>query len=370
MKRRSYRLILVIAALRQHKALSLSLSKSSLTTFSQAHQEQAHARKHSVTFLFQQNKSQGQGEDATRASSLMLETECVHQERVPVAEHTHTHTHTHAQNNKHAPKRHGRAWTRRNVISKSLAFGTIASASASLPNCAHAREKSVDVLGGGRLFEIHDPQTYSGLVYLPNKLMAEKRDGESNGNSKKYPVLFVLHGAGKNELDVWNLADIQGEHSGLVPSLLKAGKAPPQLYENFIVIAPYSKGKASFYEEPRSKLLQFMGWSISGDVRIDDTAGGGGDGGDGGGSDEYAYSDRIDRDRKFLFGFSDGATEGIELMCTGKFAAGVFAAYGFTGVLPQLALDRLKGLPIWMFHSVDDGTLCTCRCSTGTVPSQ
>ena len=66
----------------------------------------------------------------------------------------------------------------------------------------------------------------------------------------------------------------------------------------------------------------------------------------------YAYSDRIDRDRKFLFGFSDGATEGIELMCTGKFVTGVLAAYGFTRVLPQLALDRLKDLPIWMYMQV------------------
>ena len=72
----------------------------------------------------------------------------------------------------------------------------------------------------------------------------------------------------------------------------------------------------------------------------------------GGGGEEYAYSDRIDRDRKFLFGFSDGATEGIELMCTGKFVTGVFAVYGFTRVLPQLALDRLKDLPIWMYMQV------------------
>ena len=43
-------------------------------------------------------------------------------------------------------------------------------------------------------------------------------------------------------------------------------------------------------------------------------------------------------------------------MCTGKFVTGVFPAYGFTRVLPQLALDRLKDLPIWMYIQVQ----CDC----------
>jgi len=182
--------------------------------------------------------------------------------------------------------------------------------------------------GQGSLFEINDPDTYSGLVYIPKTMRKEE----------KFPVLFVLHGAGKNEQDVWNLANIKGEHAGLIPSLLASGLAPPELYENFIVVAPYSKGKASFYEEPRSKLLQFMKFAISAD---------------GGGAQGVDVSS-IDLDRKFLFGFSDGATLGIELMTTGKFAGGVFAAYGFTGKLPKLALERLKGIPMWIFHSADD----------------
>ena len=51
---------------------------------------------------------------------------------------------------------------------------------------------------------------------------------------------------------------------------------------------------------------------------------------------------------------SDGATLGVELMTTRFFAGGVFAAYGFTGKLPSLALERLKGQPMWIFHSADD----------------
>ena len=41
-------------------------------------------------------------------------------------------------------------------------------------------------------------------------------------------------------------------------------------------------------------------------------------------------------------------------MTTKTFAGGVFAAYGFTGKLPSLALERLKGKPMWIFHSADD----------------
>lgn len=41
-------------------------------------------------------------------------------------------------------------------------------------------------------------------------------------------------------------------------------------------------------------------------------------------------------------------------MTTNTFQAGIFAAYGFTGKLPKLALERLQGKPMWIFHSADD----------------
>lgn len=185
------------------------------------------------------------------------------------------------------------------------------------------------------LFEINDPNTYSGLVFVPAST------NNDSDHKKKFPVLFVLHGAGENALDTWNLANIQGEHGGLAPSLLASKQAPKELYENFVVITPYSRGKASFYEEPRSKLLQFMDFSLS-------KYGGGAQG---------IHLDKIDMGCKFLFGFSDGATLGVELMTTGRFVAGVFCAYGFTGKLPSLALERLRGKPMWIFHSTDDGKL-------------
>lgn len=195
------------------------------------------------------------------------------------------------------------------------------------------------------LFEIHDTNTYSGLVYVPKEVAQQDRSN-SDAPPKKFPVLFILHGAGKNELNVWNLANMKGEHGGLAPSLLASKQAPRELYENFVVIAPYARGKASFYEEPRSKILQFIEFSLS-------TDGGGAQGID---------LDKVDTDCKFLLGFSDGATLGVELMTTRKFAAGVFCAYGFTGKLPQLALERLKGIPMWIFHSADD-VIFPVKCS-------
>ncbi len=160
---------------------------------------------------------------------------------------------------------------------------------------------------GGKLFSINDPNTYSGLVYLPNSIIQQQASNDNNDmdndsktveniSTKKYPVIVVLHGAGKNELDVWNLADPKGEHAGLIPSLLNSDKgdtgliggrggAPNDLFENFIVTAPYSFGKRSFYEEPRSKILQFVKWACVG--------------GAGGLIDKTL----IDTNRLFLFGF-------------------------------------------------------------------
>lgn len=176
-----------------------------------------------------------------------------------------------------------------------------------------------------RLLEVTDPATYSALVYTPPR----RKD------NKPPPLLVVIHGAGTNERDVWNLADIQGEHAGLVPSLIASDKAPQVLLDNFAVVAPYSQGKRSFYEEPRQKFLQFVDWVCSDAGR-------------------QAGFPQVDTDRIFLFGFSDGATEAVELLTTGRFRGAIVAAYGFTGTLPDRAIDRLKDIPVWVLHSADD----------------
>ena len=119
------------------------------------------------------------------------------------------------------------------------------------------------------------------------------------------------------------------------------------MLDNFAMVAPYSKGSRSFYEEPRKKLIQFVEWVCSEEGR-------------------RSGCPDVDPKRIILFGFSDGATAGIELMTTRRFAGGVFAAYGFTGDLPALAAERLQDLPIWVFHSADD-VIFPVKCSDKLV---
>ena len=165
---------------------------------------------------------------------------------------------------------------------------------------------------------LEDPDTYSSLLYKP-----------PDSEEKKLPLIVFLHGAGKNQRDISNLADIQGEYGGLLPSLIANNKAPKELLDNFIVVSPYAFGKTSFYDEPRSKMLNFISYAAK-------------------------HIPQVDPSRIFLFGFSDGATLSVELLTTQRFAGGVICSYGYTGILPDLALQRLAGLPLWVFHSADD----------------
>lgn len=178
------------------------------------------------------------------------------------------------------------------------------------------------------LVEVTDPETYSALVYSP----------PSERNS--LPPLVVLPGAGRNDKEAWDLANLKGEHGGLIPSLIASGQAPKELTENFCVVAPYAAGKKSFYEEPRKKMLAFIEW--------------------------FCRSSPVDTSRIFLFGFSDGATEVMELASTRRFAGCIVCSYGFTGDLPALACERLKNIPVWVFHCADD-VIFPVKCSDKLV---
>lgn len=168
---------------------------------------------------------------------------------------------------------------------------------------------------------LEDTDSYSALVYSPP---------ESPSRSDPPPLIVVLHGAGRNDLDiVKDLADPTGEHAGLIPSLIQSGHAPLVLLENFADLAPYAYGQASFYNDPRSRLLKCI--------------------------DSAKSKLSFDPQRIFLFGFSDGATVAVELMTTRRFAGAVICSYGYTGQsLPSQAKERLVGLPMWVFHSADD----------------
>ena len=192
---------------------------------------------------------------------------------------------------------------------------------------------------------ITDPNTYSALAYSP-PIQAAAADTR---RQKPPPLLLVLPGAAQNKGTAWDLADMNGEHRGLPTSLLSTDLAPECLAQNFAVVTPYpGRNVQSFYDEPRRKILEFAQWLCdqSGENGIP----------------------IFDPGQIFLLGFSDGATLSIELLTTGKFRGGIVAAYGFTGTLPQLALDRLKGKPIWVFHSADD-VIFPVACSDRLVES-
>lgn len=176
-----------------------------------------------------------------------------------------------------------------------------------------------------RLKVVTDPRTYSALSYAPPN------------NDAKTPLILVLHGAGRNDLDIRrDLGNPYGEHAGLIPSLIESGNAPSNLLQNFAVLAPYSYGKPSFYNDARSQLLAFCEWAIQN-------------------QNMERLPIQFDPKSVVLFGFSDGATVAVELLTTRRFAAGVICSYGYSGkALPSAALDRLSNLPIWVFHSQDD----------------
>eukprot|EP00980_Cylindrotheca_fusiformis_P030942 scaffold25665_cov113-Cylindrotheca_fusiformis.AAC.2 len=197
---------------------------------------------------------------------------------------------------------------------------------ATISTIAPARSRADDF---GMLKVVEDPNTYSALAYSgtpPNKQ-----------HTKSTPLILVLHGAGRNDQDILSdLANSSGEHAGLIPSLIASGQAPAELLDNFSVLAPYSYGKSSFYQDSRSMLLQFVDWAVNN-------------------QGTEACPITFDPSRIILFGFSDGATVAVELLTTRRFAGGVICSYGYSGkALPAKAVSQLANLPLWVFHSADD----------------
>lgn len=206
------------------------------------------------------------------------------------------------------------------------AIETIGDISIAATACTISNPSCASGVEAPRLRVVTDPNTYSALYYAPTKLDKDHPP----------PLLVVLHGAGTNNQQILeDLANPKGEHAGLVPSLIADGSAPASLLENFAILAPYSAGKPSFYGDSRSKLLGFIDWAKQ--QQNSSTS-------------EFFF----DPKRIFLLGFSDGATVAVELLTTRRFAGGVVCSYGFTGKLPQPAIDRIKDIPFWVFHSKDD----------------
>ena len=201
----------------------------------------------------------------------------------------------------------------------------------------------------GKIFEVNDPDTYSGVAYIPP---IQKSSGP-------YPLLVVLHGAGNNQHNaLYEFTDSTstppGDHINLPPYLLFTNQAPSSLSDNFVVVAPYvGKGKRSLYDEPRSNILSFIKWfnSYIESQTLDDGS-----------------KIAINRQSVSLFGFSEGSSLAIELGTTRQFNGVLLCSYGFTGILPKMAIERLQGIPIWVFHSTADDVY-DIKCSNQLVES-
>jgi predicted peptidase len=220
-----------------------------------------------------------------------------------------------------------RTTTRKQAISvtgKSLvsAFGMVSSSIVQPPEISNAVYEHQSTKNDLKL--VADPNTYSALSYSPPQ----------SKSASLPPLILLLHGAGKNSGTAWDLANPKGEHAGLIPSLIATGQAPAEI-QKCAMLSPYSMNSPSFYNEPRSKLISFVEWAKSQEGQA-------------------AGCPLFDPRRIVLFGFSDGATVAVELLTTKRFCGGVVCSYGFTGYLPEMALDRLANIPMWVFHSRDD----------------
>ena len=240
---------------------------------------------------------------------------------------------------------------RRHVIQSSpIAAAIIQQQLTSPPVMAYAAENPTPI-SRGTIFEIQDPNSYSAVVYVP----PVKDGGKEQAKQTSFPLLVVLHGAGKNEHSaMYEFTTPGGDHTNLPPYLLNTQQAPSSLAENFVVVAPYvGQGKRSLYDETRSKILSFIKWfntQIESQTIDDGT------------------NISINRQKVSLFGFSEGATLAIELATTRQFQGVITASYGFSGKLPSIAIERLQGIPIWAFHSKGDD-IYDVQCSNRLVES-
>jgi len=227
----------------------------------------------------------------------------------------------------------------------------------------------------GKVFEIEDPNSYSAVVYIPPAKKANNAQYNAQTNKEvveSFPLLVVLHGAGNNQHSALyeftedgssSTNNPPGDHINLPPYLLSINQASSSLSENFVVVAPYvGKGKRSLYDEPRGKILSFIKWFnawLESQTVLDESSG------------TTTNNNRriaIHRQKVSLFGFSEGSTLAVELATTRQFNGVVVCAYGFTGILPRMAIQKLQGIPIWVFHSKGDD-IYDIQCSNALVNS-
>lgn len=142
-------------------------------------------------------------------------------------------------------------------------------------------------------------------------------------SEKAWPLILFLHGAGESGQDVSRVK----QHGP--PKLIAAGKSFP-----FVVVSPQSPGG---------------GWNVEAlNSLLDDV--------------ESKY--RVDKDRVYLTGLSMGGGGTWMLAAThpGRFAAIAPVCGAIRGeVAGRATAEKLKDLPIWVFHGAKDTTVPIAR---------
>lgn len=250
----------------------------------------------------------------------------------------------------------------------------------------------------GKVFEIEDPNTYSAVVYIPPTSPAGNNRQNANNDQvlcvEMLPLLIILHGAGQNQnsalYEFTHRAtannDTPGDHTNLPPYLLATNQAPSSLAKNFIVVAPYvGKNKRSLYDDPRGNVLSFIKWFrtiwMESQTFVDEsplTSSVSASSSSANTQEQQQHQPQqhqlqhrinVNPQKVYLFGFSEGSTLAVELATTRQFRGLILASYGFTGKrLPKLALKRLQGTPMWIFHSKGDD-IYEIACSERLVES-
>jgi len=177
--------------------------------------------------------------------------------------------------------------------------------------CAPALAQSLDVKIDGNLPEIHKFEAevtkkakLDYLVYLPEGYDASE---------KEWPVLFWLHGDGAQPLR-GGLAELRSYGP---PKMSEQGWDHP-----FIIVAPQLWGEVHWDPDTLHAVLK----KILADYRVDE-------------------------DRVYLMGYSRGGFGTWEFACS---YPEYFAAVVPISARAMTAIERIKDVPIWIFHGAKD----------------
>lgn len=169
--------------------------------------------------------------------------------------------------------------------------------------------------GDGRLRRIADPRSYEAFIHVP----------PGNAPPTGWPLMIYLHGGPETGTDL-NMVRSPGA-AGPVHRLSR-GRCIPELSERFVVVAPQApRADKGWRKEKVVQLLDFL--------LVPENCG-----------------VRVDRQRVYVTGSSNGGFGALIAASTGRFAA--VAPVAVAGiVVPR----DVRHVPVWAFHGKNDAVI-------------